>query len=104
MIQGIVHSLYKESEPPYFDVRQLSTQQIVKCAYPADKDRQVVELPTKKEAVVLVSGLIKARRLDGKAEEVRLERCGALIPLSEQEFLRLRAAREFASKEAPQQR
>jgi hypothetical protein len=39
--------------------------------------------------VVLVSGLIKARRLDRKAEEARVEKMRRTDPLSEQEFLRL---------------
>jgi hypothetical protein len=92
MVQGIVHSLYKENHPPYFDVRELSKQDLVKCFYSPEKYRQVVELLRNKDSVVLVSGTIKARRIDRKIEEVRVERLRAVDPLSPEELRRLQGA------------
>jgi hypothetical protein len=92
MIQGIVHSLYKESEPPYFDVRELSGQQIVKCVYRPDNYRQVVDLLRNKDAVVLISGTVKARRIDRRIQEIRVEKMRATEPLSDDEFNRLRGS------------
>ena len=87
-----MHSLYKESEPPYFDVRELSSQQIVKCIYRPENYLQVVELLKSKDAVVLISGTIKARRIDRKIEEIRVEKMRSTEPLSDDEFSRLRGS------------
>jgi hypothetical protein len=89
MIQGIVHSLYKESQPPHFDVRELSKQELVKCFYRLENYTQVIELLRNRRAVVLVSGTIKARRIDRKIEDIRVEKMRSVEPLSPEEFDRL---------------
>ena len=93
MIQGIIHSLYKESSPPYFDARQLSTQDIVKCLYKQEDYRLVVNLLQRRDAVVIVSGLVEPRmRLDRKITEIRIERMRSTEPLSDAEFAKLQGA------------
>ncbi len=92
MIQGIVHSLYKEAEPSYFDVRELSSQQIVKCIYRPENYRQVFDLLRSKDAVVLISGTIRARRLDRKIEEIRVDKMRSTEPLSDDGFSRLQGS------------
>lgn len=69
-IQGIVHSLYKESQPPYFDLRELSNEKLIKCQYPPQLYEQVIDSLKKKDAVVLVQGEITARRRDRKIDHV----------------------------------
>lgn len=92
MLQGIVHSLYKESQPTHFTIRELSKRGIVRCIYRPEQYRLVVELLRDKDAVVLVSGTIKARRLDRGIDEVRVERMRAVEPLAPEEFRRLLGA------------
>jgi hypothetical protein len=92
MIQGIVHSLYKESQPPYFTVRDLSKRGIVNCIYHPEHYTQVVNLLRDKDAVILVSGIIRARRIDRRIDEIRVERMRATTPLSPEEFQRLHGA------------
>ena len=69
-IQGIVHSLYKESQPPYFDLRELSNEKLIKCQYPIRLYEQVVESLKKRDAIVIVQGEIKARRRDQKIDRI----------------------------------
>ena len=92
MIQGIIHSLYKESEPPYFDARQLSTHHIVKCYYKPQDYRTVVGLLSRKDAVVLIAGQIRARRIDRKIIDIHVERMRSTEPLSDAEFEQLQGA------------
>ena len=69
-IQGIVHSLYKESQPPYFDLRELSNNKLIKCQYPQRLYEQVIGSLKKREAIVIVQGEITARRRDRKIDHV----------------------------------
>ena len=69
-IQGIVHSLYKESQPPYFDLRELSSEKLIKCQYPPQLYDKVVESLKKRSAIVIVQGEVQARRRDRKIERV----------------------------------
>jgi hypothetical protein len=88
-VQGIVHSLYKESNPPYFDLRELVGGRLIKCLYTSDQYKQVVNLLSRSDAVVLVSGMTRASRSDRKIEYVRVERMEASKPLSPQRFRRM---------------
>ena len=69
-VQGIVHSLYKESQPPYFDLRELSNEKLIKCRYPTQLYDKVVESLKKRDAIVIVQGEIKARRRDRKIDHI----------------------------------
>ena len=69
-VQGIVHSLYKESQPPYFDLRELSNNKLIKCQYPQRLYEQVIGSLKKREAIVIVQGEITARRRDRKIDHV----------------------------------
>ena len=69
-IQGIVHSLYKESQPPYFDLRELSNEKLIKCQYPPHLYEQVIGSLKRRNAIVLVQGEITARRRDQKIDHM----------------------------------
>lgn len=69
-IQGIVHSLYKESQPPYFDLRELSNEKLIKCQYPPQLYEQVIGSLKKRDAIVIVQGEITARRRDRKIDHI----------------------------------
>jgi hypothetical protein len=86
MVHGIVHSLYKEAEPPYFDVRDISTGQLVKCLFSPELYRQVVAMLTQKDAVVMVAGTIRARRSDRRIDEITVEKMEAAPSLSAEQF------------------
>ena len=82
-IQGIVHSLYKESQPPYFDLRELSNEKLIKCQYPPQLYEQVVGSLKKRDAIVIVQGEIKARRRDRKIEQIVVRQMRVASELTE---------------------
>lgn len=83
MLQGVIHTLYKEANPPSFTLRDLASTELVKCIYPPDDYERVYRSLADKQAVVLVSGWIRARRLSRKISEVRVERLEPTKPLNE---------------------
>jgi len=86
LVQGIIHSLYKESNPPYFDLRELAGGRLIKCVYPPERYPSVVALLKRADAVVLVSGLITANRVDRKIEQLLVDRMEVAKPLTSQQF------------------
>lgn len=83
MIQGIIHALYKEAQPPYFHIRDLASSELVKCVFQPSMYRDVYEALERKEAVVLVSGWIRTRRSDPTVRELKVERIKSTQPLSD---------------------
>lgn len=88
MIQGIIHSLYKEAEPPYFDIRNLSSRDLVKCYYTPALYEDVVASLERKDAVVIVSGQITSRRVDRAIREIKAERIEAVDPFTREDLTR----------------
>lgn len=86
MVQGVIHSLYKESSPPYFDIRDLASRELVKCRYPASLYRDVIAVLERKDAVVIVGGWIHAKRLGREIQHVEVERLRSLKPLNKAEL------------------
>lgn len=86
MLQGVIHSLYKESNPAYFDLRDLASGELVKCYYSPDHYTDVHRALEKKDGVVLVAGWIRARRLDKVIEHLDVQRIRATRPLDADEL------------------
>lgn len=83
MIQGIIHSLFKESQPSYFDIRDLASGDLIKCFYQPAMYSEVYEALERKDAIVLVGGWIRARRSDRKIADVKVEKIKPTKPLNE---------------------
>ncbi len=89
MVQGIIHSLFKESQPPHFDLRELATGRLVRCYYgPAQYVRVVKALKTR-EAVALVAGNIRASRITRRIESLQVERVEVAERLTREQLARL---------------
>ena len=58
-IQGVVHSFVKGAEPPYLEIRELSTNELVKCYFKRGQYKAAVELLTESDAVVFVEGWLR---------------------------------------------
>ncbi len=58
-IQGVIHSLFKESKPPYFHLRDLFSGQLVKCSFGEDDYEAIVEALRVPDRVVHVHGLFR---------------------------------------------
>jgi hypothetical protein len=60
-IQGKIHSLYKESKPsPYFTLRELSTENLIKCLYEAEVYPDIIRALSEIDQVIHVRGRIMA--------------------------------------------
>lgn len=87
-VQGIIHSFYKEAKPPYFHIRELSTNELIKCFFSIEKYSAIIAALEKKEAIILVSGQFKASRVDREIEHLRVKRLETAPELSEEDFER----------------
>lgn len=86
-LQGKLGTWYKDSG--YFNLRELSSTELVKCYYGNNMYDQIYRLYEDKEAVVNLTGRIQADRATGKIKEVRVVWAKAYPPLSNAEFDRL---------------
>lgn len=60
-VQGKIHSLYKESKPrPYFTLRELSTENLIKCVYETDTYPDIIRALSVIDQVIHVRGAIMA--------------------------------------------
>lgn len=57
-LQGTVHTWFRLSDPPYFTLRVLSTQELVKCFYDDSDYEAVLEAVKERNLVVHVHGII----------------------------------------------
>jgi hypothetical protein len=74
-IQGIIHSVFFGASPPHFQLRELSTGELVKCVY--SSRRQYDELATALKhhnAVVHVFGIIRTDLVNRQIEELRVQK------------------------------
>jgi len=85
-VQGIIHSLFIGSQPPHFFVRELSTDDLIKCAYQHTVYPQLAKALQREAAVVHVYGRLKTNMDERKVEQVTVEKIDLADELSEQEF------------------
>jgi hypothetical protein len=86
-LQGKLVTWYKESN--YFNLRELSSNDLIKCFYESEMYGSIYRLFEDKDAVVNLSGAIKAARSTGKIKEVRVHGAKAYPRLTDSEFDRL---------------
>jgi hypothetical protein len=86
-VQGRLATWYKESS--YFDLRDISSGALVKCFYLSDRYKDVYSLYSDKDVVALVSGRVRANRVERRPEEMRVERVRQYQRLTDEEFERL---------------
>jgi len=73
-IQGKIHSLYKESRPQHFVLRELSTDNLIKCIYELDDYPAIVKALEVKEQVLHVRGLVVTDTRKRNIEHIRVQR------------------------------
>ena len=74
-VQGIIHSVFLGSSPPHFQLRELSTGELVRCVY--SNRRQYEELASAlkhQNAVVHVFGSIKTDLVNRRVDELRVDK------------------------------
>ena len=67
-IMGSTHEWNKGAKPPYLVVRELNTNELVKCSYARSDYSKVAALFNEENAVVTVQGLMTYNRISGKSE------------------------------------
>jgi hypothetical protein len=88
-VQGIIHSLQKEAKQPYFQIRELSTESLVKCTYTSAQYSEVANALQERTTVIHVSGDITYDRIARIVSELRMdrmERSRVLTPAEFEEF------------------
>ncbi|MFI5015266.1 MAG: hypothetical protein ACHQAY_23270 [Hyphomicrobiales bacterium] len=85
-LQGIIHSLYKEARHPSFQLRELSTDALVRCFYIGTQYPLVAEVLQERTAIVNVAGDIVYDRVSRSATELKLERIEKARVLTPAEF------------------
>jgi hypothetical protein len=71
-IQGIVHSWYKEASPPFFYVRELSTDQLIKCTYGDRIYDRIAAANLKRQQIINVQGIAQANRMTRKFDHIHV--------------------------------
>lgn len=73
-VLGAINAWYTGSSPPYFNIRAIGSDSLVKCFYrPADHDT-VHRLLKRRNAKVYVGGFVTFNMLTRRVEEVSAER------------------------------
>jgi hypothetical protein len=86
-LQGRLGTWYKDSN--YFYLRELSSNELVKCFYGVGLYDQIYRLYEDKDAVVNLSGSVTADRATGRVSDVRVHWAKSYPKLSDSEFAKL---------------
>src|SRR5581483_12053933 len=87
-VQGRFHSWYKDAASPYFDLRDIQNGELVKCFYSPGMYKQLHDSIADDKAILHVSGLVSADRIDRRPVSIRATKIKSYSPLSREEFER----------------
>ena len=73
-LQGVIHSIFKESDPPYFRLRDFATSKLIRCELQWSAWADVHDALQDKDAAVIVTGWAKAKRIDRRIHMVKVDR------------------------------
>ena len=82
-VQGILYAWFKEARQPSFQIRELSTDALVRVHYPTSLYRDVAHAVQERTTMLLVAGdmlMDRATRLPLEMTAERIERVGMLSP------------------------
>lgn len=85
-VQGIIHALHKEAKEPHFQLRELSTEAIIRVYYPNALYSEVASALLERNTLIVASGNILYDRASRTASEMRMEGLKKLPTLSTAEF------------------
>lgn len=84
--QGILHAWFKEAKEPYFQLRELSTDSLIKVIYPMKLYSDVATAVQERTTMLIVSGNMLFDRATKAALELRADRIDKIKMLSTAEF------------------
>jgi hypothetical protein len=85
-VQGILHAWFKEVRDPHFQLRELSTNNLVACFYTADHYDDVARAVRERTTILHVSGSMMFDRVRRVATELRADRIDRAEMLDPKEF------------------
>jgi hypothetical protein len=85
-VQGTVHAWYRESEPPYFTLRESATYALIKCFYQDLDYEAVVKAVRTKQQVIHVHGRVFTNTIHNCIRDVRADRIIPADPFSFNDF------------------
>jgi hypothetical protein len=71
-VQGKIHSFHMASKPPFFNLRELSTGNLVKCLYPPEDYSAVLDALKIREQVIHVRGRIVTDTRERNIDHIRV--------------------------------
>jgi hypothetical protein len=87
-LQGVIHSVFFGPQPPYFNLRELSSQALVRCEYSSDLYPSVVKAVERPNTVVHVYGRVKTNVEDRSLDTMKATRIDIAEQLTEDDFNR----------------
>jgi butyrate kinase len=86
-IQGVIHSVFFGASPAHFQLRELSTGELVKCVYSSRKQYDELANVLKQQNVVIhVYGTISTDCVNRQIEEMRVEKIVLADSFSKEDF------------------
>lgn len=85
-VQGVIHVIFKESDPPHFKLRDSVTGDLVDCFYKPEHYASILRTLPRKDDRVHVAGLIRASRIDKKIESLKVTRVESPVEFSDADF------------------
>ena len=88
-VQGVIHSVFLGASPAHFQLRELSTGELVKCVYSSRKQYDELAAVLKQQnAVVHVYGIIRTDLVNRQIEELRVDKIELADTFSEDDLNR----------------
>lgn len=85
-VQGIIHTLHKEAKEPFFQLRELATEALVKVFYLNALYSEVADALRERNTMIIASGNMLYDRASRTISEMRMERIAKMSTLSTAEF------------------
>ena len=85
-VQGIVHAWFKEAKEPHFQLRELSSDELIRVFYREELYDQVARAVQERNTTLLVDGEIRYDKVSKQAIELRAERINSMKMMTTQEF------------------
>jgi hypothetical protein len=73
-VQGIIHSVFIEAEQPHFQLRELSSKELIRCNYNESRYPDLAEALKSRRAVVHVYGLAYTDMLSRRIDRIEVDR------------------------------
>ena len=85
-IQGIVHAWYKEAKDPHFQIRELSTDDLIRVFYRESLYDAVARAVQERSTILIVDGMVKYDKVTRKALELQANRISPMSMMTSSEF------------------